>query len=142
MNQKQIETLSNTSPILFYDGECYLCNGFVNWLIKRDKRKVFLFAPLQQSTGIELRHKLGMAEDINSVVLLSEGKYFLKSSVSFKIASRLGFPYSLLRVFSVLPKALRDRVYDWVAANRYKWYGKADTCIIPSEDIIKRFILD
>lgn len=142
MDQQKLLTLSFTSPILFYDGECYLCNGFVNWLIKRDKNGSFLFAPLQQTTGKELREKLKMSQDISTVVLFAEGEYFYKSSVSFQIAKRLGLPYSLLGIFSFLPIAFRDKVYDWVANNRYHWFGKAEACIVPSEDVNKRFILD
>lgn len=142
MNYKELLDLSYKNHLLFYDGECLLCNGFVQWLISKDKKAQILFVPLQQSLGLVLRAKLNMTKEIRTVIMLSRGKLYYKSDVSFEIARLLGFPYNISRVFLIIPRLVRDLIYDWVAANRYHWFGKVDSCIIPSAEIRQRFLMD
>ncbi|MBK9227738.1 MAG: thiol-disulfide oxidoreductase DCC family protein [Ignavibacteria bacterium] len=127
--------------IILFDGVCNMCNASVNFIIDRDKANKFKFASLQSETGKNLLVKFQKdAEKLDSVVLITQGKLYDKSSAALKIASMLPFPYPLSILFRVFPKALRDIVYDYIAKNRYKWFGKKDACRIPDAETKSRFL--
>jgi len=127
--------------IILFDGVCNMCNASVNFIIDRDKANKFKFASLQSETGKNLLVKFQKdAEKLDSVVLITQGKLYDKSSAALKIASMLPFPYPLSILFRVFPKALRDIVYDYIAKNRYKWFGKKDVCRIPDAETKSRFL--
>lgn len=131
--------------IIFFDGVCNLCNGAVNFIIDRDRSGRFKFAALQSDfakkklalSGIE-PHKL----DSIVVVDSSNGKIREKSSAALHIARKLNGLWPILYVFIILPRFLRDGVYDIIAKNRYRWFGRTDQCRMPSPELNKRFILD
>ena len=127
--------------VILFDGVCKLCNGFVKFIIKRDKKKHFRFAALQSdyAKNIEKKYELSLA-DLNTVILIKNGKIYTKSSAILHIAGGLGFPYSLAICFFIIPPFIRNYGYDYVAKNRYRWFGKLDTCTLPSGDIKGRFI--
>lgn len=130
-----------TKDVLLFDGVCNLCNGAVNFIIDRDPNGHFQFAALQSDFGQEQLEKLGFnQEDFDSLVLLSEGKVHKKSGAALRIAGRLNGLYPLLKAFLIIPPFIRDGVYDIIARNRYKWFGKRDECRIPTPELRSRFI--
>ena len=128
--------------IIFFDGVCNLCNGAVNFIIDRDKRGRFLFASLQSDLAREkLGHKGIDASRLDSIVLLKKnGTAKEKSSAILHIARGLGGAWPLMYVFMILPKPFRDLVYDFIARNRYKWFGRQDECRIPTPELRQRFL--
>lgn len=128
-------------PVVLFDGYCNLCNGAVQEIIKRDPKGIFKLASLQSDIGIQLLKNSNInTDEVDSIVLVDHDGIYIKSTAALKIATRLAFPYFLLNVFSVIPKALRDSIYDWIARNRYKWFGKKNECWIPDESLKNRFI--
>lgn len=129
-------------PVLLFDGVCNLCNGFVQMIIKRDKKGVFRFASLQSGTGQEvlayIKEQTGTVPD--SLVLIYKGKYYIKSDAAIKTAQILGGSWKLLTAGFIFPKGFRNSVYDLVARNRYKWFGKEDECMIPTPELKARFL--
>ena len=140
MDISELELLSHDHPILFYDGVCHLCDGFVNRLIPRDKNERFLFCPLQSDTGEVVMKFLGLGKHINTVLMINQGKWYYKSDVSIEILSILGGRWRLLLFIRYIPESIRNRVYDWVARNRYLWFGRSEQCIVPDASIKKRFL--
>ena len=128
-------------PILLFDGVCNLCNGVVRTIIPLDPAGRIHFAPLQSAVGtaIQERHGLDPA-DLETVVLVEGRKRYTKSTAAIRIAELLGWPYKLARVGRLLPRSLRDRLYDFVAEHRYDWFGRKDRCMVPDEDVSDRFL--
>lgn len=127
--------------ILLFDGVCNLCNGAVNFIIDRDPKGHFKFAALQSDFGQEKLDELGFdQEDFDSLVLLSDGKVYKKSSAALRIAKKLNGLYPLLYVFIIIPPFIRHALYDLIARNRYKWFGKRETCRMPTPELKARFV--
>ncbi len=127
-------------PVIFFDGVCNLCNSSVNFIIKRDRKKYFRFSSLQGNYA----SKVLPSEFINrkalpSLVLL-DNKLNIKSSAALSIAWRLNGLWPLLYVFIIIPPFIRHFIYDIVAKNRYRWFGKKDQCMIPSPEVKDRFL--
>jgi predicted DCC family thiol-disulfide oxidoreductase YuxK len=122
-----------TSPVIYFDGYCGLCNGFVDFVLARDRSRRFRFAPLQGTTATA---RFGDPGDVDPTTILLEdgGVVHERSTAALRIISQLGGPWSLLAVFRLVPRFIRDAVYDWVARNRYGWFGKRDTCRLPSPE--------
>lgn len=130
-------------PVVLFDGVCNLCAGSVRFVIDRDPEGVFRFAPLQSAVGERLLDGAGFDEaheNLDSVVLVEDGKAYTKSDAVIRIAARLGGPYRLLSPFRYVPKRARDAVYEFVAANRYDWFGKRDRCLLPTPELESRFL--
>lgn len=127
-------------PIIFFDGVCGLCNGFVDFIMVHDKKKKFLFSPLQ-SDFAKSQLPLHLTEDLTSVVLLMNGETYSKSNAVLKVMSELSGPWKLLNLGRYLPLSLRNQVYDLVANKRYKFFGKKETCRLPTEEERQRFII-
>lgn len=128
-------------PILLFDGVCNLCNGAVQWVIARDPSARFRFASLQSEAGRALLAKHGLPEGaLDTVVLVDGDAHFTKSDAALAVARRLGGAWSLLAVFSLVPRPLRDAVYDWVARNRYARWGKRAECWVPTAELRARFL--
>ncbi len=120
-------------PIIFFDGVCNLCNGYVNFMLKRDRRGRFRFASLQGRTaGARLRDTLSATGDFASIILLDEQGIHTKSAAVLRVLTGLGGPWRLLRPLHLLPSGLLDALYDFVAARRYRWYGRRETCRVPT----------
>ena len=128
--------------VIIFDGVCNLCNGSVNYVIKRDKNARFKFAPLQSEFGQSIIKNFNVdTVKTDSILLYEEGKDIsVKSTAILKIAKGLGFPYNLMVIFFILPTFLRNWVYDIIARNRYKWFGRKDSCMIPTPELQSRFI--
>jgi predicted DCC family thiol-disulfide oxidoreductase YuxK len=125
-------------PIVLFDGVCNLCSVAVNWIIDRDHRRVFRFASLQSEVARELLAQCGPVPD--SIVLIDEAGIHYRSTAALRIARRLGFPWSMAIVARVLPLSIRDAIYRWIARNRYSWFGRTETCRIPTPERASRFL--
>lgn len=128
-------------PLILFDGVCNLCSASVNFVIDRDPAAHFRFAPLQSPLGREMlrRHDLSPAYT-NSVVLIEGGRAMTLSTASLHIARRLRRPWPLLFLLTTIPAGVRDAVYGFIAANRYKWFGKSDACRMPTPERQARFV--
>lgn len=125
--------------IILFDGVCNLCNGAVTFVIAHDPRDHFRFASLQSEVGVKLLGDLsGTPPD--SIVLLEKGKRYLRSDAALRIARNLSGGCSLLYPLIVLPRWIRDTIYDLVARNRYRWFGKREACMVPSPDLSGKFL--
>lgn len=133
----------NTHPIILFDGVCNLCNSSVQFVIRHDPTAQFKFASLQSKTGQALlaKHHLPNA-DFDSFVLIENDKAYTQSTAALKVARQLNGPIKLLYGFIIIPSFLRNAVYTFVAANRYKWFGKKDSCMLPSPQLKDRFLTD
>lgn len=134
--------MQTTGPILYFDGVCNLCNSTVQFIIKKDKRKELKFASLQSEVGQkvskQLEEKYGNTPD--SLVLEHRGKLYIKSDAALQVSRLMGGVWPILAIFLIIPRFVRNAVYDWVARNRYKWYGKQDECMMPTKELKERFI--
>lgn len=128
----------NEQPIVFFDGICKFCHGSVNLLVALDTNRKLRFASLQSKIGDEISKRLNPIPD--SILLSYQGKVFIKSEAVLTIVQLLGFPYNLLGVFKIIPPFIRDFLYDMVAKNRYKIFGKFETCRMPDAFDKERFI--
>jgi len=127
--------------IILFDGVCNLCNGAVQFVIKRDKKKYFSFASLQSSEGRKLLEQYDLPlTDFNSFILIEHRQVYSGSNGILRVAKKLNGFWPLLYAFIIVPKFIRDRIYKWVAKNRYKWFGKKDTCMIPTPELRARFL--
>jgi predicted DCC family thiol-disulfide oxidoreductase YuxK len=123
----------NPEHIIFFDGVCSFCNFWVNFALKYNRKKNLFFAPLQSAYAKDyLAERNFNILDINTVVYAKQGKLYTQSSAVCYIAKQLRFPINLFFIFAIIPKFLRDAVYNIIARNRYKWFGKMDTCRVPS----------
>ena len=127
--------------IILFDGDCNFCDASVQFIIKRDPSAHFHFTSLQSEKGVELRKQYAISDEIDSLVLIENGRVYTKSSAALHIAKKLDGLWHLLFLFILVPPIIRNGVYDYFAANRYKWFGKKeDACMLPSPDERKRFI--
>lgn len=132
--------MDHYNNIVFFDGVCVLCNRSVNFLIKRDKKKLLKFASLQSETAKQIFSHSDDQQDDESVIFYSDGNIYKKSAAIIKIAKYLKFPWNTLKILQIIPVSLRDIIYDYVARKRYKWFGKTNQCLIPPEDLKDRFL--
>ena len=135
--------LPKDKKIILFDGVCNLCNASVQFVIKHDKKDIFRFVALQSELGLKIIQHIGIdIKNTDSIILYEPGKaYYYKSQAAFLIAKELGGVYALLSVFTVFPKFLSNFVYDYVAQNRYRWYGKQETCMIPTPELAAKFLV-
>ena len=127
--------------IILFDGVCNLCDSAVQFVIKRDKKARFVFAPLQGKTGQQFLFRFGFSqEELGTMVYVENNKLFTRSDAALKILLRLGGLYSLLYAFIIIPRPIRNWVYNWVARNRYQWFGKKESCMVPTPELKARFL--
>ena len=127
--------------VVLFDGVCNLCNGIVRFIIERDPHGRVQFAPLQSkaATSLLAQHP-DHAVLPDSVVLVDDGELYVKSTAALRVARRLRFPWPLFWIFIVVPRPLRDLIYDFIARHRYGWFGKRDTCMVPTKEVMDRFL--
>lgn len=130
----------NMEAIVLFDGECNLCNSSVQFIIKRDPAGYFKFASLQSETGRELLKQYGVSHQIDSLIVIENQRVFSKSSAALQICRKLNGFWRFLSVLRVLPPFIRDFLYDLVAKNRYNWFGKRESCMLPTAEMKKRFL--
>jgi len=131
--------MSNSKLILF-DGVCNLCNSFVQFVIKNDKQKLFKFSSLQSENSKSILLNLGVEQNLKTVILIDDGVAYFKSDAALKIMKQLQFPFKILCIFIIVPRFIRNWVYDFIAKYRYKFFGKKDTCMVPTQELKERFI--
>ena len=130
-----------THSIILFDGVCNLCNGAVNFVIKRDTGNVFKFTPLQEKQGVLLLKTHAVdTQKLDSIVLIENEKVYVKSSAALRIAKKMSNLWPLFFVLLIIPSFIRDGVYDFIAKNRYKWFGKKEQCMIPTPGLIEKFL--
>ena len=137
-----MEGIPNDKKIILFDGVCNLCNTSVQYVIKHDKNDVFRFVALQSELGQKIIKHLGISDrNIDSIVLYEPGRaYYYKSGAALKIAKYLGGIFNYAFIFRIIPTGIRDIIYDYIAKNRYKWYGKKESCIIPTPELKAKFL--
>lgn len=127
--------------IVLFDGVCNLCNGAILFIIKRDKKDRFRFAPLESDIGKKLLDLHGIDPNkIDSIVLVSGDHAFAKAGAALRISKQLSGLWPLLYFFIIIPKIIADFVYDFIARNRYKWFGKKESCMIPTPELKSKFL--
>ena len=139
---ENINNIPENKKLILFDGVCNLCNEAVLQIIKQDKKDIFLFTALQSNTGKNVINELGIdTSKIDSIVLYIPGEdYFIKSEAAFKIANEFSGIWKLIQVFRVLPIFLNNFIYDFIAKNRYRWFGKKNECMIPSKKLNSKFL--
>jgi predicted DCC family thiol-disulfide oxidoreductase YuxK len=128
--------------IVLFDGVCNLCHSAIQFIIERDKKDVFRFVSQQSELGIKIKNHIGLNSDaLDSIILYEPGiAYFQKSEAVIEIAKNLNGPIKMIRFFSFAKGKLGDTIYDYVANNRYQWYGKKEQCWIPTPELSKKFL--
>ena len=127
----------NTHPVIFYDGVCALCNKAVRFILRNDKKQVYRYAALQSDSAINL---LGQSSDMKSFILYTDNKIYRQSAAVIHALSGLGGLWKCVLVLLLFPPFIRNGVYNLIATNRYRWFGKYDTCPLPSPDKRHLFI--
>lgn len=132
--------MATAHPIVLFDGECNLCNSSVQFIIKRDSKKQFRFASLQGKKGQQVLQQFNLPPDsFNSFLLLEGDTLCTQSTGALRMLRALGGGWQLLYAFIIVPKCIRDAVYNLIARNRYKWFGKREECMIPTPELRERF---
>ncbi|WP_240419780.1 thiol-disulfide oxidoreductase DCC family protein [Paenibacillus periandrae] len=142
-NDPKPEQSLETHSIILFDGVCRFCNGWVQFILRHDQHDTFRFAPLQSDYAIHLLASGSWKDENDSLdsVILCEGRsVYTHSSAVLQICKRLGGAWRLLTVFKAVPRPIRDIVYRFIAKRRYRWFGKYDSCMIPSAEIRSKFI--
>jgi predicted DCC family thiol-disulfide oxidoreductase YuxK len=136
--------MAQRRPVILFDGVCNLCNSAVQWVIERDVDQRFHFASLQSDAARRELEGVLEGEEIDalpdSIVLIDSDGVHTRSAAALRIARGLGSPYALLRLAVVVPRPLRDAIYNLIARNRYRWFGRRDTCMTPTADVAARFL--
>ncbi|WP_418509881.1 thiol-disulfide oxidoreductase DCC family protein [Corallibacter sp.] len=137
-----LEKFPKNKQLVLFDGVCNLCNTSIQYIIKRDSKNLFMFTALQSDFGKHIISHFNIdTTKIDSIILYHPEKGIsYKSTAALKIAAKLGFPLNLMAVFLLVPAFIRNWVYDFIAKNRYKWYGKKEACMIPSPELKNKFI--
>lgn len=135
--------MKSATAIVLFDGVCNLCDQSVQFIIQRDPKQRYQFAPLQSDLAKELlqEHQLN-PKDLERAVLIENGKAYTHSTASLRVVRHLSGAWPLLYVFILVPRFIRDAVYRWVARNRYRWFGKKEACAMPTAENRARFLVD
>lgn len=132
---------TSAHPILLFDGVCNFCSGSVQFIIQRDPGGRFRFASLQSAVGEWLLAELHIDRmALDSLIVVEEGRWYKESDAVLRIVRILGGPWKALGIFRLIPRPLRDRLYRLVARNRYRWFGKQETCWLPTPELRERFL--
>ena len=132
--------IDNHSLVLF-DGVCHFCNNSVNFIIDRDPKKKFVFAPLQSQVAKEKLMQMGVFNtEIDSIILIQNNNIYKRSNAALKIAKQLNGFWPVFYVFILVPAYIRDILYNFIAKNRYNWFGKMDVCHLPTAEARERFL--
>lgn len=134
---------STPHPTVLFDGVCNLCDASVNWIIARDRRGLFRFAPLQSTAGERLQRAFSLDHTaLDTLVLIEDGRVYRKSGAAFRVLRHLCLPWPLFFGLIAVPPFIRDFVYDFFARRRYRWFGRKDECMVPTPEVRERFLVD
>ena len=126
--------------LIFFDGDCNLCQYAVQFIIQRDKKGLFCFASLQSELANELLSASGQVPlELSTFILWEEGSIFYRSTAALRVAKGLPALWPMLYAFIIVPTFIRDGIYNWIAANRYQWWGKSESCLVPKPEWKNRF---
>ena len=129
------------NPVILFDGVCNYCNSMINFVIRQDKQKHFRFAPLQSETAKRLLAEYEIDDpNMNSFVLIWKGKAYQKSTAALNVMYLLPWYWKEVQVLRIVPRFLRDEIYDFISRNRYKWFGKKEACMVPTPELRNRFL--
>jgi predicted DCC family thiol-disulfide oxidoreductase YuxK len=136
------ELVRDDKPIILFDGVCNLCNRLTQFIIRRDSAPGrFRFAALQAESGQRLLREHGLStDDLETFVMIDRARALVRSTAALHVLKRLGFPWSMLYVFIIVPRPLRDWAYRFIASRRYRWFGRRDVCMTPTPDVQSRFL--
>lgn len=126
--------------IVLFDGECHFCNRSVQFIIKRDPNAYYKFASIKSDIGQQFRKDYGIPFHIDSLILIENEQYYVKSSAALRICKNLKGAWKTGGIFLLIPTPIRNFAYDFIAKNRYKWFGKKEACELPSSEMKKRFL--
>ncbi|MDW8245760.1 MAG: DCC1-like thiol-disulfide oxidoreductase family protein [Sandaracinaceae bacterium] len=137
-----MDLLQPSSPVLLFDGDCAFCNGWVRFIIEREKAPALKFGTLSSPMAQKLleARKIQPLDTPDSLILLEGERVFWWSSAALRVARYLRWPWRLALLFLLVPRPLRDAIYRWVARNRYRWFGRASTCIALTPHLQSRFL--
>lgn len=139
--ESSLEEVQKEHALVLFDGVCNLCNNSVNFIIDRDPGAYFKFAALQDEAVKPLFSRYDLSpEYLDSIVLIEDGQCYRNSTAALRIARRLKGGWPLFYAFIIIPRPFRDLVYGWIARNRYRWFGKRDTCRLPTSELRARFL--
>ena len=128
--------------VILFDGYCNLCNTAVQFVIKRDPSALFKFASLQSKAGLEFKERFGITQTApDSFILIKDQKAYFRSTAALMVVKALNGPIKFLYGFIIVPPFIRNGLYDLISANRYKWFGKKDHCMVPTPELNERFKL-
>jgi predicted DCC family thiol-disulfide oxidoreductase YuxK len=129
--------------VVVFDGVCNLCSRSVRFIIAHEAVPHFEFAPVQSPAGQRLLKRFGFApDDVKTFVLIAGGKAYVRSDAAIRIARHLRGAWKLTALVWILPRPLRDWLYDVIARNRYRWFGRTDVCMVPTPEVRSRFLFD
>ena len=136
-----VENDTSVKAVILFDGVCNLCNASVNFVIDRDPGGHFVFSSLQSEAARPLLQRHRLAQNaLDSIILIETDRAYTHSTAALRIARRLKGPWPLLYAFIVVPRPVRDAVYRVIARNRYRWFGKSETCRVPTPALRRRFL--
>jgi predicted DCC family thiol-disulfide oxidoreductase YuxK len=134
-------TDAGPGPVVLFDGVCNLCNASVLFIVRRDPHGIFRFAALQSAFARELMVKHNLDPDgLHSFIVVHQSRLYRRSRAALEIARRLSGLWPALYILIIVPPFIRDGIYDWIASNRYKWFGKRNECMVPTPELRSRFI--
>jgi len=128
-------------PVILFDGVCNFCSSITNFIIRQDKKKVFLFATLQSNAGKKLleQHKINWQRS-DSFIVVEKDRAWQKSNAALRLYNKLPWYWKWTQLFWIFPRFIRDGVYNIIAKNRYSWFGKKDECMVPTPELRERFL--
>lgn len=133
--------LMHQPPVILFDGICNFCNNAVNFVIKKDRKGIIKFAPLQSEEAMKLLAQYNLTiQDMRSFVLIENNQCFTRSTAALRVCKYLGHLWQLLYGLIIIPRFIRNGIYDWIAKNRYEWFGKKEQCMIPTPEVRSRFL--
>jgi predicted DCC family thiol-disulfide oxidoreductase YuxK len=140
-SESRFDYTSDAPPVILFDGVCNLCNAWVRFVVRHDPTGIFRFAAQQSSIGQAMIEKhLSCSQQLSSVILIADNTVYTESTAVLEICARLARPWSWIAVVRVLPRGLLNICYRFIVRHRYQWFGRSDTCRVPSADIKSRFI--
>ena len=130
-----------TSYIIIFDGICNLCNATVLFLINRDKKNIFKFVSMQSDIAKQIFKEYNINfKNLDTIIFIEKNDFYIKSDAIIRIFKKLNYPWKVFYFLKFIPKFIRDRIYDIVANNRYNWFGRRNTCMIPSNETKSKFL--
>ena len=131
----------NDKAVILFDGVCNFCNAIVNFIIRQDKKNIFLFCALQSDSGKKFLEQYKINWKLSdSFVVIENGRAYQKSSAALRLYNKLPWYWKWTQIFWIVPKFIRDGVYNFIAKNRYRWFGKKEKCMIPAPGVREKFL--